>query len=127
MVGPTGRGTYRRGNPENRAAWSVYFAGRHQCLSRMEAVISLEPRPGRTTRQPTVDSQCKGDCFHCCRARQNPTGIPGDGTGLRLLPPTGRRREDAERIERLDEVSILEYRSEEHTSELQSPCNLVCR
>src|SRR2546426_4422238 len=24
-------------------------------------------------------------------------------------------------------TSLLKYRSEEHTSELQSPCNLVCR
>src|SRR5256885_12286696 len=28
---------------------------------------------------------------------------------------------------RKDPLRILRYRSEEHTSELQSPCNLVCR
>src|SRR5256885_5633275 len=27
----------------------------------------------------------------------------------------------------LNSIRYLEYRSEEHTSELQSPCNLVCR
>src|SRR5256885_9003047 len=26
-----------------------------------------------------------------------------------------------------DQLAHLQYRSEEHTSELQSPCNLVCR
>src|SRR5256885_12779367 len=35
-----------------------------------------------------------------------------------LRPPEGRHAADAGRAER---------RSEEHTSELQSPCNLVCR
>src|SRR3989454_6181795 len=45
---------------------------------------------------------------------------------------------DQERAERLDRLAdglevgidrqrLLEARSEEHTSELQSPCNLVCR
>src|SRR5256885_17263665 len=27
----------------------------------------------------------------------------------------------------VDQLHVLEHRSEEHTSELQSPCNLVCR
>src|SRR5256885_10612003 len=42
---------------------------------------------------------------------------PSIGAGRQALPPTFRaaRRADQER------------RSEEHTSELQSPCNLVCR
>src|SRR5256885_4090648 len=26
-----------------------------------------------------------------------------------------------------DRIGVLQHRSEEHTSELQSPCNLVCR
>src|SRR5256885_8400733 len=30
-------------------------------------------------------------------------------------------------LRRLDDVTAWEPRSEEHTSELQSPCNLVCR
>src|SRR5256885_11036294 len=51
------------------------------------------------------------------------------GGGVRLLG-IGRRhlrgaeQADAERLER--EGGLLR-RSEEHTSELQSPCNLVCR
>src|SRR5205807_6630950 len=32
-----------------------------------------------------------------------------------------------ERLERGKTLSYVELRSEEHTSELQSPCNLVCR
>src|SRR5256885_4952208 len=31
------------------------------------------------------------------------------------------------RLSRLGAVGVLSGRSEEHTSELQSPCNLVCR
>src|SRR5256885_9320713 len=30
-------------------------------------------------------------------------------------------------IEDIYRIIIVKYRSEEHTSELQSPCNLVCR
>src|SRR5256885_13258059 len=45
-------------------------------------------------------------------------------TLFRSQPPIfGRRPEEAGTIMRV----ICEYRSEEHTSELQSPCNLVCR
>src|ERR1039457_7601350 len=39
---------------------------------------------------------------------------------LHALPAPARLRGDGSRYRR-------EYRSEEHTSELQSPCNLVCR
>src|SRR5205807_10444871 len=48
--------------------------------------------------------------------------------------PDERDRRDHEHRERRDEVRLREvepeergHRSEEHTSELQSPCNLVCR
>src|SRR2546426_6135525 len=51
---------------------------------------------------------------------------------LRQLQPVGRRpgRDGGEglRLGVVGEGPELEtYRSEEHTSELQSPCNLVCR
>src|SRR3989454_3211301 len=36
-------------------------------------------------------------------------------------------REDLPSLDRGVEVLDLQQRSEEHTSELQSPCNLVCR
>src|SRR2546426_5091447 len=49
----------------------------------------------------------------------------------RGAPPVHRPRADlvlADREERLEpEQVIAGVRSEEHTSELQSPCNLVCR
>src|SRR5256885_9956798 len=37
------------------------------------------------------------------------------------------QQEIAERVERLRAERRRDRRSEEHTSELQSPCNLVCR
>src|SRR2546426_6188342 len=30
-------------------------------------------------------------------------------------------------VAQVDDAAVVEVRSEEHTSELQSPCNLVCR
>src|SRR5256885_7527180 len=42
-----------------------------------------------------------------------------------LLPEITRYSVGSERYLRLD--GVLDVRSEEHTSELQSPCNLVCR
>src|SRR2546426_8614738 len=45
-------------------------------------------------------------------------------TRLSSVPGIGRKT--AERI-LVDLADRLESRSEEHTSELQSPCNLVCR
>src|SRR5207244_12769567 len=47
-------------------------------------------------------------------------GLP-DQSALRRRPPVGRWREAA--LKQL----VHEYRSEEHTSELQSPDHLVCR
>src|SRR2546426_3609436 len=52
------------------------------------------------------------------------------------LPPAAKARRNARTLERLFHMKILysasvgsfrANRSEEHTSELQSPCNLVCR
>src|SRR5688500_19616895 len=42
------------------------------------------------------------------------------------VSPTGERRVDAD-YSRADIFPTVSLRSEEHTSELQSPCNLVCR
>src|SRR5256885_12635518 len=39
----------------------------------------------------------------------------------------GRRPADAVLFQRLHQRGLAVARSEEHTSELQSPCNLVCR
>src|SRR5256885_2578777 len=52
-----------------------------------------------------------------CTLEANESGTPEVRLGLRMV--TG-LVEDQGR-------AIVELRSEEHTSELQSPCNLVCR
>src|SRR5256885_13277131 len=48
----------------------------------------------------------------------------GDGLGHRVLRHDGRLAEGGRCDHR---HAPVEVRSEEHTSELQSPCNLVCR
>src|SRR2546426_4461070 len=50
-----------------------------------------------------------------------PEEEPGDRGPLHGLDGTRRRAGDARR------AGVTLRRSEEHTSELQSPCNLVCR
>src|SRR2546426_2535693 len=49
-------------------------------------------------------------------------------TGARTADARGRRRASGrDRWRRAGHVARARPRSEEHTSELQSPCNLVCR
>src|SRR2546426_11212347 len=51
-----------------------------------------------------------------------------DTSGIRPLQPAARIREERlGRPIRADGAPQCDLRSEEHTSELQSPCNLVCR
>src|SRR2546426_5475998 len=50
---------------------------------------------------------------------------PGGRGGHAVSRPVGRRDAGAERQDRRQ--AARGARSEEHTSELQSPCNLVCR
>src|SRR5256885_10317760 len=45
----------------------------------------------------------------------------------RLLHSSLRRRSGHQRVQSAAQPAKIEPRSEEHTSELQSPCNLVCR
>src|ERR1022692_901327 len=70
------------------------------------------------------------------RWRQNraedPDATPGDAAsgavGLRAVRSATGAHGEADREDDLDgSVVPLPTRSEEHTSELQSPCNLVCR
>src|SRR5205807_3981986 len=49
--------------------------------------------------------------------------VPRGAVRLRTLPTDER----VPRAQRLRAVELFRRRSEEHTSELQSPCNLVCR
>src|SRR2546426_8500099 len=71
------------------------------------------------------------------RVRSRPVGLlePGRPVALPLLAHRSRPR-DGERARmgrgvrnhvRAPRAVVGELRSEEHTSELQSPCNLVCR
>src|SRR5256885_12663912 len=70
-------------------------------------------------------------------------GVAGDGGGAGASGPDGHQCRVARHVvrdldvwcahvagvgrsERVGDV-VAEHRSEEHTSELQSPCNLVCR
>src|SRR2546426_9119762 len=75
-------------------------------------------RPPRSTLFPYTT------LFRSRRRGARPLGVRGGGLGRaedRALLQD-RRRCDAEA-----QVSGPLHRSEEHTSELQSPCNLVCR
>src|SRR2546426_8416019 len=49
--------------------------------------------------------------------------LRGDRGAAGVLPGGRPRSHVVERVDDVDDV----FRSEEHTSELQSPCNLVCR
>src|SRR2546426_5594245 len=72
-------------------------------------------RPPRSTLFPYTTLFRSGD------------GAPGQHPGGDL-PSRAHRRSDGPRVFLLDgEEGAQKYRSEEHTSELQSPCNLVCR
>src|SRR5256885_9446681 len=48
-------------------------------------------------------------------------------SGERAIEPAGRERVRARRAVFQNVLAVEMRRSEEHTSELQSPCNLVCR
>src|SRR2546426_4213124 len=82
-------------------------------------------RPPRSTLFPyTTLFRSLFDIFH--------------GVGDRFRIARAIRKEDAVRLQRQNilggglrgdnpDVAVMVHRSEEHTSELQSPCNLVCR
>src|SRR5256885_9342209 len=83
-------------------------------------------RPPRSTlfpyttlfRSSQIDGQPQPE-----RRRRLGGGLPGAG-GPALAVPADERAQEA----RGERVALRDAaRSEEHTSELQSPCNLVCR
>src|SRR2546426_3409314 len=56
------------------------------------------------------------------------SGVAGGGSETRIAIPDLRRgRENRCRRKKASGRGSAKGRSEEHTSELQSPCNLVCR
>src|SRR5256885_10691163 len=77
-------------------------------------------RPPRSTLFPyTTLFRSRSSSVPCRRARD---------TGTRKPPPASSPRERTLREDRLPSSRAGRgSRSEEHTSELQSPCNLVCR
>src|SRR5256885_8299243 len=65
-------------------------------------------------------------------ASLNEVAVVRDVTGAVVEPPYGESREYSVRFRFLEDrlnfkINYFNSRSEEHTSELQSPCNLVCR
>src|SRR5256885_7662719 len=88
---------------------------------------------GRTASAPGADREIKARVAVQRGAFQHQRGHGGHFGG-RQLGAEGVLLQDliaapAARAVELehDAIAVLQYRSEEHTSELQSPCNLVCR
>src|SRR2546426_7898693 len=69
--------------------------------------------------QGTPASRLQPRSFRGRRASHCPTGTLARDPHSRLFPPPRKQPATSQALSRL--------RSEEHTSELQSPCNLVCR
>src|SRR2546426_1934332 len=78
-------------------------------------------RPPRSTLFPYT-TLFRSRRAHAHRGHGHRATGDRDGRRVGQVPGvTGRRQ-----LERTA-IAVLEVRSEEHTSELQSPCNLVCR
>src|SRR5205807_7839957 len=101
--------------------------------------FSTRPRPPRSTLFPYTTlfrsrllgvQVCPGPDV---RLSRRPEAAPGDRAGVRGGPPdaepllAGRLLTEARRLGPRSARGFAGARSEEHTSELQSPCNLVCR
>src|SRR5256885_13174516 len=90
-------------------------------------------RPPRSTLFPyTTLFRSRRRRAHLPLKGQRPPRIrrrdwPAAPAGDHVVEEDQRRRAESERRERDEHVPARELRSEEHTSELQSPCNLVCR
>src|SRR5256885_17066176 len=81
-------------------------------------------RPPRSTLFPYTTLFRSGHRFHRVQT-EIPEHLP---ELLRVHPPDEGRGERPDDLEAARRPAVLEQeRSEEHTSELQSPCNLVCR
>src|SRR2546426_4583473 len=82
-------------------------------------------RPPRSTLFPYTTLFRSGRVGIPAVVTQDP-GIV-DGADAVVLPGDGAFHDAMANLERLGLLPALGRRSEEHTSELQSPCNLVCR
>src|SRR5205807_5698244 len=97
------------------------------------------PRPPRSTLFPyttlfrsQVQQHAKGEIEHPPSVRlpeRSEHRVVGAGTHGFLRIPSRQNNFSIEGLALGVTTAIVEraYRSEEHTSELQSPCNLVCR
>src|SRR2546426_2369357 len=84
-------------------------------------------RPPRSTLFPYT-TLFRSDRLHrLTRATGKPGRLLDVGCGTGLFVEAARRAGWEVRGTETSEDSIKYARSEEHTSELQSPCNLVCR
>src|SRR5205807_9828323 len=96
-------------------------AVRRYALSLHDALPISSGLPGRASRHPTV---------HACAvtAQPQPEPCPGEPrpAARRATQWADRTVESVKGTVR-DTMRPVAHRSEEHTSELQSPCNLVCR
>src|SRR5256885_10091632 len=88
-------------------------------------------RPRRSTLFPyTTLFRSSSNCASRCKTSSNPA-MEYPGNLFVVAAPSGAGKSSlVKSLLELDShlvVSISHTRSEEHTSELQSPCNLVCR
>src|SRR5256885_11204565 len=88
-------------------------------------------RPPRSTLFPYTTlfrSRHEGDAKGCGRVEEGDSGI-GDCLQVAATGVEDHRRAKPQAANVRAPLSLLTIcgRSEEHTSELQSPCNLVCR
>src|SRR5256885_12120303 len=81
-------------------------------------------RPPRSTLFPYTTLFRSGSARACWSRRRRSTRAKGDGTFCKARQ---KAKAAASTSTRRAERGLKHGRSEEHTSELQSPCNLVCR
>src|SRR5215467_11007343 len=90
--------------------------------------------PERWSRSTTFGDAARRECRNNCVTRQ-PGSSGSRSWSVRSVdeprrgrPSTPKSRSPGDRWrQRTDSFVSMSWRSEEHTSELQSPCNLVCR
>src|SRR5205807_10383370 len=98
----------------------------HPPLHSFPTRRSSDLSPGRTKRSRT--SAARGRLRRSSRTAEESTTAKSPIPFRALLTDDlGRREAGLHRRKRRQTLDQFLHRSEEHTSELQSPCNLVCR
>src|SRR3989454_3973624 len=113
--------------PGSTCAWPW----REQQRRRLGRRANSEPDPhpggavsGHAAEDQVVPRQLRVEAHHVRRFRRKSLREP-EREGTRNGGISGLRRQRRLRSDHLG--AMRQHRSEEHTSELQSPCNLVCR